>query len=232
MIISLEELAKNAVHFGHKTARWNPKMKNYIYGESNGVHVFDLNKTASALKAMLSHIQELASAGKTILFVSTKPQTKAMFEEFRAATGYPIVVNKWIGGMMTNFDTVRGRIKKMKHIESMFESGEITKYTKKEQSEFRKDLEKLKDAFDGIRDLYKAPDAIFVIDGKRDLNAILEAKKLSIPVLGFADTNVDPDYYSMLIPANDDAISSLAYLLSFIFEAAKDNAKLKKAKAE
>lgn len=230
MIISLEELAKNAVHFGQKTARWNPKMKQYIYGESNGVHIFDLNKTASALKEMIQKLEELAKAGKTILFVSTKPQTKSMFEEFRAATGYPIVVNKWIGGLLTNFETIRGRIKKMKHIEAMFENGEIEKYTKKEQSEFKKELEKLQEAFDGIRDLYKAPDAVFVIDGKRDLNAILEARKLSVPVLGLADSNVDPDLYDMLIPANDDAIASLAYLLSFIFEAAKDNPKMKKAK--
>ncbi len=228
MIISLEELAKNAVHFGQKTTRWNPKMKKYIYGESNGVHIFDLNKTASALKDMIQKVGELAKGGKTILFVSTKPQTKAMFEEFREATGYPIVVNKWIGGMMTNFETIRGRIKKMKHIESMFETGDIEKYTKKEQSEFKKELEKLQEAFDGIRDLYKAPDAMFIVDGKRDLNAVLEARKLSIPVLGIADSNVDPDLYDMLIPGNDDAISSLAYLLSFIFEAAKDNTKMKR----
>jgi len=229
MIISLEELARNAVHFGQKAARWNPKMKKYIYGESNGVHIFDLNKTASALKEMIQKVEEMAKSGKTILFVSTKPQTKAMFEEFRGATGYPIVVNKWIGGLLTNFETIRGRIKKMKNIEGMFESGEIEKYTKKEQSEFRKELEKLQDAFDGIRDLYKAPDAIFVIDGKRDVNAILEARKLSIPVYGIADSNVDPDMYSLLIPGNDDAISSLAYLLSFIFEAAKDNSKMKRS---
>lgn len=228
MVISLEELAQNAVHFGHKSSRWNPKMKPYIYGTSNGVHVFDLNKTAKALKEMVVDLEKLAKQGKTILFVSTKPQTKAMLEEFREATGYPIVVNKWVGGMMTNFETIRGRIKKMKTIESMFETGEIDKYTKKEQSKMKKDLEKLQTAFDGIRDLFKAPDVIFIVDGKRDLNAIKEAQRLQIPVYGIADTNVDPDNYTQMIPANDDAISSLAYILSFIFEAVKNNPRLKK----
>ena len=228
MVISLEELAKNAVHFGHKTTRWNPKMKKYIYGASNGVHVFDLNKTAEHLKTLVVEMQKLAKQGKTILFVSTKPQTKALLEEFQEASGYPIVVNKWVGGMMTNFETIRGRIKTMKNLEAMFETGEISKYTKKEQSKLSKDLEKLQDAFGGIRNLFKAPDAVFIIDGKRDINAVREAKKLNIPVIGLADTNVDPDNYDMLIPANDDAISSLAYILSFVFEAAKDNPRMQK----
>ncbi len=228
MLVSLEELAQNAVHFGHKTSRWNPKMKKYIYASSNGVHVFDLHKTAEGLKNTLLELEKLAKKGKTILFVSTKPQTKVMFEEFRESTGYPIVVNKWIGGMMTNFETIKGRIKKMKYIESMITTGELEKYTKKEQSKFRKELEKLQEAFDGIRDLHKVPDAIFIVDGKRDLNAIREAHRLNIPVFGIADTNVDPDNYTSLIPGNDDAISSLAYILSFVFEAVDNNPKYKK----
>lgn len=206
-------------------------MKKYIYSVVNGVHVFDLNKTAEGLKDTVSELEKLAKKGKTILFVSTKPQTKAMLEEFREETGYPIVVNKWVGGMMTNFETIRGRIKKMKTIESMFETGEIDKYTKKEQSKMKKDLEKLQAAFGGIRDLFKAPDAIFIVDGKRDLNAVKEARRLNIPIFGIADTNVDPDNYDEMIPANDDAISSLAYILSFIFEAVKNNPRLKKTQA-
>ncbi len=228
MLISLEELAQNAVHFGHKTSRWNPKMKKYIYSASNGVHVFDLNKTAEGLKNTVAELEKLAKKGKTILFVSTKPQTKVMLEEFRESTGYPIVVNKWVGGMMTNFETIKGRIKKMKNIEAMITTGEIDKYTKKEQSKLRKELEKLQDAFDGIRDLHKAPDAMFIVDGKRDINAIKEAHRLNIPVLGIADTNVNPDDYEFLIPGNDDAISSLAYILSFVFEAADNNPKYTK----
>lgn len=228
MVISLEELAKNAVHFGHKTKKWNPKMKHYIYGVSNGVHVFNLNKTAEKLKKMVVTLQDLAKKGKNILFVSTKPQTKALLEEFSKETGYSIVINKWIGGMMTNFETMRKRIKKMKDLEFMFESNEIEKYTKKEQSKLRKDLEKLKESFDGIRNLFKAPDAIFVVDGKRDLNAIKEAKILNIPIYGIADTNVDPNNYTEFVPANDDAISSLAYILSFIFEAVSNNPKINK----
>ena len=228
MVVSLQELAENAVHFGHKTSRWNPKMKNSIYGSVKGIHVFDLNKTADQLKKTILKIEDLAKKGKTILFVSTKPQTKALLEEFQKSTGYPIVTNKWVGGMMTNFETIKGRIKKMKDYEGMIESGEIEKYTKKEISKMEKELVKLQEAFSGIRDMFKAPDAIFVVDGKRDLNAILEAKRLNIPVYGIADSNVDPDNYDIAIPANDDAISSLALLLSYVFEAAKNNPRLKR----
>jgi small subunit ribosomal protein S2 len=228
MVISLEELAKNAVHFGHKTARWNPKMKKYIYGSVKGVHVFDLNKTAEGLKKTITEMEALAKKGKTILFISTKPQTKALLEEFQESTGYPIVVNKWVGGMMTNFETIKGRIKKMKDYESMIETGDIEKYTKKEQSEMNKELVKLQEAFSGIRNLFKAPDAVFVVDGKRDLNAVLEAKRLNIPVYGIADSNVDPDNYNVVIPGNDDAVSSLALILSYVFEGVKNNPRLER----
>ncbi len=228
MVVSLQELAENAVHFGHKTSRWNPKMKKYIYGAVKGIHVFDLNKTADQLKKVIVKTEELAKKGKTILFVSTKPQTKALLEEFQESTGYPIVTNKWVGGMMTNFETIKGRIKKMKDYENMIETGEIEKYTKKEISKIEKELAKLQEAFSGIRDMFKAPDAVFIIDGKRDLNAVLEAKRLNIPVYGIADSNVDPDNYDIAIPANDDAISSLALLLSYVFEAAKNNPRLER----
>ncbi len=216
---SLDELAQHAVHFGHKTTRWNPKMKSYLYGSEKGVHVFNLRKTAEGLDALLKEISSLSKEGKTILFVSTKPQTKVLFEEFQQKTGYPIVVNKWIGGLLTNFETIRKRIKKMKTLEEMFETGEIEKYTKKERGMLKKEMGILQDSFGGISELFRLPDALFIVDGKRDKTAILEANRLGIPVVGIADSNVDPDDYSVFVPGNDDAISSLTYILSFVFEA-------------
>ncbi|MEI7510928.1 MAG: 30S ribosomal protein S2 [Candidatus Peregrinibacteria bacterium] len=229
---SLAELAEHAVHFGHKTTRWNPKMKSYLYGSEKGVHLFNLRKTAEGMEKLLKDITDLSKAGKTILFVSTKPQTKLLFEEFQQKTGYPIVVNKWIGGLLTNFETIRKRIKKMKDLKEMFETGEIDKYMKKEKGVMKKELEKLEESFGGISDLYRLPDAVFVVDGKRDKTAILEANRLKIPVIGIADSNVDPDDYTTFVPGNDDAISSLTYILSFVFEAAGKRGDDKKAKEE
>lgn len=226
--ISLADLAAHAVHFGHKSTRWNPKMKSFLAGVQNGIHVFDLRKTLERFHVLVQEVEKLAKEGKNILFVSTKPQTKELFEEFQKGTGYPIVVNKWVGGTLTNFDTIKGRLREMKKMEEMFETGEIEKYTKKERGNIGKELEKLKIAFGGIADMYRVPDAVFIVDGKRDEIAIREANRLGIPVIGFADSNVDPDLYSICVPANDDAVSSLIYLLSFVFEAARVRGEEKK----
>jgi small subunit ribosomal protein S2 len=228
--ISLADLATHAVHFGHKSTRWNPKMKPFLAGEQNGIHVFDLRKTLERFHKLIQEIEQLAKENRTILFVSTKPQTKELFDEFQKETGYPIVVNKWVGGTLTNFDTIKGRLREMKKMEEMFETGEIEKYTKKERGNIAKELEKLKIAFGGIADMYRMPDAVFIVDGKRDEIAIREANRLGIPVIGFADSNVNPDLYSICVPANDDAVSSLIYLLSFVFEAARVRGDDKKKK--
>lgn len=220
--ISLKEMLANAVHFGHKTSRWNPKMKKYIHSESEGVHVFDLHKTAEGLKTVCEFLARSSKEGKMILFVSTKPQTKDLFEEFQKETGVPIVVNKWIGGLLTNLPTMLGRIRRLKHIREMMTTGEIEKFTKKEQSQIKKEREKLEIAYDGIVKMHRAPDIMFVVDGNRDCTAIKEANKLGIPVVGICDSNVDPSLYDILIPANDDAISSLAYMLSFVFDAVRE----------
>jgi len=188
-------------------------------GGSTG-HAY-LKKTAEGLKKTCEFLNRMAREGRTTLFVSTKPQTKMLFKELQKDTGYPIVINKWVGGMLTNLKTISGRIRKLKNIREMFETGEIEKFTKKEQSKMKKEMDKLEIAFGGIEKMHKKPDVMFVIDGKRDINAIREANKLNIPVVGICDSNVDPDNYSILIPANDDAISSLTHILSFIFDAVK-----------
>ncbi len=218
MKISLNEMAQNAVHFGHKAPRWNPKMKPYIHGNKRGIHIIDLNKTLAALDTACAFLKKKSDQGGMILFVSTKPQTKPLLEEFHKKTGHPIVVSKWVGGMLTNFPTIRERIKYLKSIREMIVTGEIEKFNKKERSALNKEREKLERAFGGIAEMYRLPDAVFIVDGKRDESVLREAKKLRIPVIGLADTNVDPSLYDILIPGNDDAISSLTYLLSAIFE--------------
>ncbi len=219
--ISLKEMLANAIHFGHKVSRWNPKMKPYIHGKSGGVHIFNLHKTAEGLKNASEFLMRAASQHKSILIVSTKPQTKDLFEEFQKETDVQIVVNKWIGGLLTNISTMTKRIRRLKDINEMKQTGEIEKFTKKEQSKIKKEGDKLEIAFGGILKLYKVPDILFVVDGKRDENALREAKKLGITIVGICDSNANPDYYDYLIPANDDAISSLAYILDFIFESIK-----------
>ncbi|MCT4592569.1 MAG: 30S ribosomal protein S2 [Candidatus Gracilibacteria bacterium] len=220
--ISVREMLANAVHFGHKKTTWNPKMKTYIHGAMGDVHVFDLNKTAKALKEACDFLNRASREGKTILFVSTKPQTKVLFEEFQKEVGVPIIVNKWIGGLLTNQKTISARIRKFKDLKEMVKTGEIEKFTKKEQAKLKKDLEKLEEAFGGIEKMHRKPDVMFVVDGKRDKNALKEAEILGIPVVGICDSNADPDLYDLAVPANDDAISSLTYILSFIFDAVKE----------
>lgn len=217
--ISLRELAENACQFGHKTSRWNPKMAPYLFGKRGGVHIFDLEKTATALARMIETMKKLSADGKTILFVSTKPQTKTILNEIFTEKHFPIVANKWVGGLLTNFDTIKKRIRRLKEIREMIATGDIEKFPKKEQSQIKKEGEKLETAFGGIADLFRVPDAIFVVDGKRDEIAIREARRLKIPVYGIADSNVDPENYTDFIPANDDAITALSFLLGKIFDA-------------
>ena len=222
----IRELAENACHFGHKVNRWNPKMAPYLWGKKGGVHIFDLEKTAEGLDRMTKVIAHLSEEGKVILFVSTKPQTKVILTELHNKTHHPIVVNKWVGGLLTNFETIKPRIRRLKDIREMIKTGDIDKFPKKEQSQMKKEMEKLEIAFSGIVDMYKMPDALFVVDGSRDVIAIREAQRLGIPVYGIADSNVDPSKYTDLIPANDDAVTSLSFLMGKVFDVLKS---LKKA---
>ena len=218
--VSVDELAENACHFGHKVARWNPRIAPYLWGKKGGVHIFDLEQTAKGVEKTLTAVAELAKTKKTILFVSTKPQTKGILQEIHDQTSHPIVNTRWVGGFLTNFDTVKHRLKKLKELRDMVATGDIDKFPKKEQAQMRKEMAKLEERFGGVVDMYRRPNAVFVVvDGNRDHIAIQEAIKLGIPVYGIADSNVNPEEYTEVIPANDDAITSLTFLMGKVFEA-------------
>ncbi|MGE3278324.1 MAG: 30S ribosomal protein S2 [Candidatus Altimarinota bacterium] len=231
MSLSVEQMIQNAVHFGHRTKKWNPKMKTYIYGEVNGVHVFDLNKTQKHFEKMLDFLKQTVEDGKTILFVSTKPQTAELIPKLAETHDFPYVTQKWFGGLLTNFDTMKERIRYFKNLKEQQATGEFEKFTKKEASKFEKEIVKLENALGGIQNLRRPPDVLFVVDGKRDLIAIKEARKLRIPVVGFCDTNADPDMYDYFVPANDDAMKSLTYLLGVVEETLKSVPKRAEKKA-
>lgn len=215
----LKEMLAAAVHFGHQTHKWNPKMKRYLYGVKDGIHVFDLQKTFDMQQKALSFLQKTIEEGKTVLFVSTKQQAASLVEGVAKKCNMPYVTYKWIGGLLTNFATVKKRIKYYLDLEDKEANGEFEKYTKKEASKMKKDLEKLEIAFGGLKDMKKKPHALFVIDCVRDNIAVKEANKLNIPVVAIADSNADPDEIDYLIPGNDDAVKSLKYFLSKVEDA-------------
>lgn len=208
------EMLESAVHFGHKPTKWNPKMSKYIYGVRNGVHVLDLQKTAECLESAKDYLKKETAEGKRVLFVSTKPQAAELIKEAAENTGMPYVIHKWMGGLLTNFSTIKRRIHYYKKLKEEERTGEISKYTKKEIAELKKNMAKLEIAIGGVQNMEKLPDIVFVADVVRDDIAVSEASKLSIPVVGIADTNADPDNLKYPIPGNDDAIKSLTYLIN------------------
>jgi len=226
----LQEMLAAAVHFGHQTHKWNPKMKRYLYGVREGIHVFDLQKTFDALQNALAFLQKSVAEGKTILFVSTKQQAAAIVEDVAKKCDMPYVTHKWIGGLLTNYSTVKTRIKHFSTLLEQEASGEFEKYTKKEASKMKKEIEKLQIAFGGLRNMKKVPSVVFVIDCVRDNIAVKEAKKLNIPVVAITDSNADPDEVDYPIPGNDDAVKSLKYFLGKVEDSIL-NAKSKQAKA-
>jgi len=212
----LQEMLESAVHFGHKPTKWNPRMKKYIYGVNNGVHVIDLQKSADCLAKAGEYLKRETMNGKRILLVSTKPQATKLILETARETGMPYVVNKWMGGLLTNFSTIKRRIQYYKKLKEEERTGDFDKYTKKEASQLKKVMVKLESALGGVIDMDRLPDIIFVADVVRDHIAVNEANKLNIPVVGIADTNADPDKLKYPIPGNDDAIKSLTYLINAV----------------
>ncbi|MDH5597137.1 MAG: 30S ribosomal protein S2 [Candidatus Peregrinibacteria bacterium] len=217
--ISLKDMAASAVHFGHPTARWNPKMKPYIYGSRNGIHIFDLKITAKKLVEALEFMNRMAKDKKEILFVGTKQQCRKLLNEIKEETGMPIVTDKWIPGLLTNFKTIKERIDYFKQLKEDDAAGRLSKYTKKEQNKLRKKIQDLSVSLSGVENMRGRPDVVFVSDIVRDNIAVTEAKKLGIPVVGIVDTNADPDKVDYPIPGNDDAIKSLEYILGLAKEA-------------
>jgi len=216
--VNIEEMATAGLHFGHRTSNINPKIKQYIFGTRNTIHIFDLEKTAEKMKEALKFVKELASENKVLLVVGTKIQVKKMVEELAIDCNLPYVNERWLGGTFTNFDTILKRIEYFKSLEKKKKEGELDKYTKKERAKIDKILQVLERKIGGIRNLTKLPDAILVLDMKKDLLAVKEARMKGVKIIGIADTNVDPELADYPIPANDDAISSVKYILNKIKE--------------
>jgi len=216
---SLEEMMKNGVHFGHQKARRNPKMDGYIFTTRKGINIIDLQKTQEKIKEASDFMQSLKKNGKSILFVGTKMQAKDLVREVAEASGMPFVSERWLGGTFTNFKVIRGRTRYLVDSEAMLERGEFKKYTKFEQMKKMEELEKMEKRMGGIKNMLELPGAIFATSAKEDSLAIAEAKKLGIPIIAIADTNVNPSDIDYPIPANDDAISSIRLILSYAYKA-------------
>lgn len=223
----LKEMFESAVHVGHRTQKWNPKMKKYLYGELSGLHVIDLTKTLECFNEALAFMSKTISEGKTVLFVSTKPQSVKLIEDLANNCNMPYVTQKWIPGLLTNFPTVKRRIKYLADLKEQEASGEFEKYTKKEASTLKKTIDKLQTSLGGVQDLSKKPDAVFVVDVVRDKIVVKEANKLKIPVIALIDSNSEPSTVDYPIPANDDAMKSLRFLLGKIGEVLKKPSKSK-----
>ena len=207
--ITIQTLLDAGCHYGHQTRRWNPKMKPYIFGERNGIYILDLKQTLLDADKAYTFLKDTAAKGGTILFVGTKKQAQEPIATQAARANMPYINQRWLGGMLTNFVTMRSRIDRMEQLEAMAESGEMAKRGKKEQAVLTKELEKLQRNLGGVRDMKALPQALFVVDSKREEIAIKEANRLGIPVVSLLDTNSDPDVVDYGIPANDDAIRSV-----------------------
>jgi len=207
-VVTMRQLLDAGVHFGHQTRRWNPKMRRYILGERNGIYLIDLRKTLDGIDHAYSFIRDLVAGGGTVLFVGTKKQTQGPVSEYAEACGMPFVNQRWLGGMLTNFATVSSRVKRMQELRAMQAAGDFEAMPKKEALRHVRELEKLSRNLGGISGLDKLPDAIFVIDTKKEHIAVTEANKLGMPVVAVVDTNCDPDVIEYVIPGNDDAIRS------------------------
>jgi len=216
--IGVKELLEAGVHFGHQTRRWNPKMKQFIFEARNGIHIIDLSKTVVQLEKALEFLASTASKGGQILFVGTKKQAQEAVKEAAKTCGQPFVTERWLGGTLTNLKTLKGSMKRMKAIEKMEQDGSINKYVKQEQSMIRREHARFLKNLDGLRAMDTLPDAMFVIDLKREHNAVAEARRLKIPIVAIVDTNCDPDLVDHPIAGNDDAIRSIKLLLSAVVD--------------
>ena len=217
--VSITSLLDAGSHFGHQTRRWNPKMKPYIFGSRGDIYIIDLKQTLVGLDQAYTFVSELAKKGGTVLFVGTKKQAQEAVADAANRCGMPYVNARWLGGMLTNFVTIRSRVTRMEELEAMEADGRMAVLPKKEQILLRKELSKLQTNLNGIRNMKRTPDAVFVIDTNREAIAIHEARRLDIPVVGTLDTNCDPDDVDYGIPANDDAIRSVRLLAEFIADA-------------
>ncbi|WP_400247263.1 30S ribosomal protein S2 [Niallia sp. JL1B1071] len=218
-VISMKQLLEAGVHFGHQTRRWNPKMKKYIFTERNGIYIIDLQKTVKKVEEAYNYVKELAGNGGTVLFVGTKKQAQDSVKEEAIRSGQYYVNQRWLGGTLTNFETIQKRITRLKDIERMSEDGTFEVLPKKEVVQLNKELERLEKFLGGIKDMKKIPDCLFIVDPRKERIAVAEAHKLNIPIVGIVDTNCDPDEIDVVIPANDDAIRAVKLLTAKMADA-------------
>ncbi|MBR1424034.1 30S ribosomal protein S2 [bacterium] len=228
---SIIELLEAGVHFGHQTQRWNPKMKPYIYGARNGIYVIDLRKTTVLLDEAYNLVRDFAARGRNVLFVGTKKQSAEVVAQEAQRCGAYYINRRWLGGMLTNFETIRTRVNKLKELEEFISSGHAEKLPKKEVAQINRQLSKLSKTLGGIKDMRGLPDVIFVIDQEKEEIAIKEANKLGIPVICLADTNANPDGINYIIPGNDDAIRSIQLVTSKLADAVLEGKQLRENKA-
>lgn len=224
--VTMRELLESGVHFGHQTRRWNPRMKPYVFGARNGIYIIDLQKTVDQTRAACMFATQVAAEGKKVLFVGTKKQAKEVIEEEAKRAGMYYVNNRWLGGMLTNYQTVKASIDRLKKIEALKISPEWDETPKKEQSRYERELENLKKSLGGIQDMKKLPGAIFVVDTEKEHIAVKEAKKLGIPTIAVVDTNCDPSDITYVIPGNDDAIRSIRLFARLIADSCLEGARV------
>lgn len=218
-MISMKQLLEAGVHFGHQTRRWNPKMARYIFTERNGIYIIDLQKTVKKVDEAYNFLREVASEGKSILFVGTKKQAQDAVKEEALRAGMYYVNERWLGGMMTNYSTIQKRVFRLKELERMEEDGTFDVLTKKEVLGLRHEMERLEKYLGGIKDMKRLPGALFVVDPRKERIAVAEARKLNIPIVGIVDTNCDPDEIDYVIPGNDDAIRAVRLLTASMADA-------------
>ena len=221
-VVSMKQLLEAGVHFGHQTRRWNPKMAEYIYCERNGIYIIDLQKTVKKLEEAYAFVRQLAEDGKTILFVGTKKQAQDAVKEEAERVGMYYVNARWLGGMLTNFKTMRGRVDRLAQLKKMQEDGTFDMLPKKEVMKLMGEIEKLEKYLGGVKEMKKLPGALFVIDPRKEHNAIAEARKLHIPIVAIVDTNCDPDEIDYVIPGNDDAIRAIKLISGVMANAVQE----------
>jgi small subunit ribosomal protein S2 len=231
MKVALEDLLKAGVHFGHLTRRWDPKMKPYIFMERNGIHIIDLQKTLKSLEQAYNAIKEISASGDPILFVGTKKQAKDILKAEAMRCENPYIVERWLGGTLTNFSTIKKSVRHLENLEKMVLDGTVEKLTKKERLQIEREIDKMKKVFAGIQEMKKIPGAVFVVDIKKEEIAIREAKKLRVPIFAVVDTNCDPTQIDFPIPGNDDSTKSVTVIARVIADAILEGREAIQAKA-
>jgi len=229
-VVTMKELLEAGVHFGHQTKRWNPKMKPYIFGSRNGIHIIDLQKTVELFDVAYQFIVKTVAENKSVLFVGTKKQAKHAIIEEAERCGMFYVAHRWLGGTLTNFQTIKKSIEKLKELEAMKRDGSLSRYPKKEALRLEKRLQKLQRNLGGIKNMDELPGAVFIVDTKKEHIAVKEARKLGIPIVAIADTNCDPDEIDYPIPGNDDAIRAIRLICSKIADACIEGLKIAEEK--